>query len=92
MPGENPYQASELPVEQHGDPDSLPSSSYVSAGCSAAFVFVGGALVGLFLLSLVLPLRVTLFAAPLLALAMAAVSAWETLRLERRKRRERMSK
>ena len=86
----NPYQASELPAEQLGDVNSLPVSSYVSAGCSGIFVFVGGTIVFMFLWAfLAVPLGISLIVALSLALVLAAISAWETLRLERKKRRER---
>lgn len=90
MSSQNPYQPSELPAETLGDPERLPASSYVSAGCSAMFVFVGGALVVIFLLGFfVLPLWMIFAISLCVALLLGGISAWETLRLERRKRRER---
>ncbi len=88
----NPYQSSGLPVEQLADVDALPTSSYVSAGCSGMFVFVGATVVLMFIWAvLVVPLGIALIIAPSIALFLAIISAWETLRLERKKRRDRMS-
>lgn len=84
----NPYQPSEIPVEPETFTGRLPTSSYVSAGCSAVFVFVGGMLVLVFVLGfLVIPVWLIFTGAVLGALILGAVSAWETLQLERRKRR-----
>lgn len=88
----NPYRPSELPVDQLADADALPTSSYVSAGCSGMFVFVGSALVLMFLWAVLrVPLGIAVIIAPSFALFLAIVSGWETLRLERRKRRERLA-
>lgn len=88
----NPYRASDLPVEQLGDVDALPTTSYVSAGCSGMFVFVGGTAVLMFLWEVLrVPLGIALIIAPSAALFLAVVSGWETLRLERKKRRERLA-
>lgn len=86
----NPYRASDLPAEQLGDVDALPTASYVSAGCSGMFVFVGAMVVLMFLwVLLAVPLGIALIIAPSIALFLAVISWWETLRLERKKRRDR---
>ncbi len=90
----NPYQAPDAPVEPFVDPGTLPTSAYISASLSAIFVCVGAT----FALGLCFDWLVDkpgfaglmiLTSAPLIGIALGAVSFWETLQLERRKRRKR---
>lgn len=90
----NPYQAPNSPVEPFGDPEVLPLSAYISASFSAIFVFVGAtAALGLTFGWLVeapgLGGLIILTSAPLIGIALGAVSFGETLQLERRKRHKR---
>ena len=87
----NPYQAPNSPVEPIGDPNVLPTSAYISASLPAAFVFVGTtAGIGLFLVEPEFPLGfagvMILASAPLTGIALGAVTFWEGLQVERRKR------
>ena len=92
MEAPNPYQSPDTLIEGSEEPTALPATAYVSAGCSAMFVFFGGGFVlAIVVGGLLLPPGST---HPLLAYAvvgvgaalLAAVSGWETLRLERRRR------
>lgn len=91
MSAPNPYQPPETPAEDFDEPLALPPTAFVSAGCSAMFVFFGGAFVLAIAAGLLLPLNLM---HPLLVYAvvggvaalLAAVSGWETLRLERQRR------
>jgi hypothetical protein len=83
----NPYRSPDMPVEQHTSPDRLPTSAYIGAGCSAAFVFVGGTIALVFVIAMLgLPMWL-LLATPFLGLLLGGVSAWEAIRLEKKKRK-----
>jgi ABC-type nickel/cobalt efflux system permease component RcnA len=91
----NPYQAPESPVELPiDDPSALPTSTYLSATLSAVLVCIGatialGLLFGAIVKAPGLGGLMILTSAPLIGIGLGAISFWEVLQLERRKRQKR---
>lgn len=91
MNSENPYQASEDPIDLTPIDGPLPTSAYISAGCSgilvfAGAIFVGGAVILMYAPVLARMAAVTLLILLFVATLLGAVSAWETIRLVEKKR------
>lgn len=93
MTQENPYAPPDAPIEPCVLDGPLPTSAYVSAGCSSVLVFCGAIFVGGTTIALGAPVLARFTAVSFLivlfiAIGLALISGWEALRLTEKKRQK----